>query len=437
MANLFEDSLERLKIAAKIIDFDEVLLNILSSPQRIIELNLPLKKDSGKLQMIKGYRVQYNNFLGPYKGGLRFHEDVDMDEVKSLALWMMVKNALVDVPFGGGKGGLEIDPKTLSETELERLTRQFAKALAPNIGPHIDVPAPDVNTNAKIMDWFEKEYAKATSDETGAVVTGKSLSNGGSLGREEATGMGGFFVLEKLIEKLRLKKPLTVAIQGFGNVGSNMAGILHDNNFKVVAVSDVKGGIYDHSNTGFNIDLVKSCRLEKGVLAGCYCIGSVCDLAKKYDEGMVTNEQLLELPVDILIPAAIENVITKKNASKIKAKIVFEMANGPTTLEADEILDKKGIMVVPDVLCNSGGVTVSYFEWFQNMYKEVWTLEKVNENLKEKMEKAFEEVWKISKDNKVTLRLAGYILALKRLTEKMASATEIPPTVNPPKTSNG
>lgn len=418
MADIFENALKRLRMAAKIINLSGDLLNVLSSPQRIIELNLPLKKDSGSLQMIKGYRVQYNNFLGPYKGGLRFHEDVDMAEVKSLALWMMIKNALVDVPFGGGKGGLEIDPKTLSETELERLTRQFAKELSFNIGPNIDVPAPDVNTNSKIMDWFEKEYAKTTGDKKGAVVTGKSLSNGGSLGREEATGMGGFFVLEKLIEKLGLKKPLTVAIQGFGNVGSNMAGILHDNGYKVVAVSDVKGGIYDQSKTGFNIDLVRECRLEKGVLAGCYCIGSVCDLAKKYDDGVVSNEELLELPVDILVPAAIENVITKENASKIKAKIVFEMANGPTTLEADEILDKKGVLVIPDVLCNSGGVTVSYFEWFQNMNKEKWDKEKVNNKLKEKMEKAFDNLWDISKKKKVNFRLAAYILALQRLAEK-------------------
>lgn len=418
MADIFENALKRLRKAAKIINLSEDLLNVLSDPQRIIELNLPLKKNSGETQIIKGYRVQYNNFLGPYKGGLRFHENVDMDEVKSLAFWMMIKNALVDVPFGGGKGGLEIDPKTLSETELERLTRQFAKELAPNVGANIDVPAPDVNTNSKIMDWFDSEYAKVTGDKKGAVVTGKSLGNGGSLGREEATGMGGFFVLEKLIKKLGLKKPLTVAVQGFGNVGSNLAGILHDNGYKVIAVSDVKGGIYDHSETGFNINLVRECRLEKGVLAGCYCIGSVCDLAKKYDNGAITNEELLELPVDILVPAAIENVITKKNASKIKAKIVFEMANGPTTLEGDEILSKRKILVVPDVLCNSGGVTVSYFEWFQNMHSEKWSKEKVNKKLKEKMEKAFNNLWEISQQKKVNLRLAGYILALQRLAEK-------------------
>ncbi len=427
MANLFDNSLTRLKSAAKVINLDKDLLNILSVPQRIIEVSLPLKKDSGDLQMIKGYRVQYNNFLGPYKGGLRYHHDVDMAEVKSLALWMMIKNALVDVPFGGGKGGLEIDPKTFSEKELERLTRQFAKALAPNIGPNIDVPAPDVNTNAKIMDWFENEYEKQWTIDNGqltnknqlkAVVTGKSIQNGGSLGREEATGLGGVIVLEELIKKLGMKFPLTVAIQGFGNVGSNIAAILNSRGFKVVAVSDIKGGIYNSNLEGFNIDLVRACRLEKGVLAGCYCVGSVCDLAKRYEDGIITNEELLELDVDILIPAAMENVITSKNASKIKAKIVFEMANGPTTTEADKILNRKGILVVPDVLANSGGVTVSYFEWYQNMRSEKWSLEKVNEKLEEKMVKAFEEVWKISQEKKVTLRTAGYILALQRLSQK-------------------
>lgn len=432
--NFFNKALTPLKKAAQKINLDKNIFNLLTTPERVIELNIPFKRDSGDLEIIKGYRVQYNNWLGPYKGGLRFHPKVDMDEVKALGFWMMIKNALIGVPFGGGKGGLEIDPKTLTEVELERLTRQFASALAPNIGPNIDVPAPDVNTNAKIMDWMEDEYVRQWKIDNGklaidenklkAVVTGKSIANGGSLGREEATGMGGFFVLEELIKKLGLKKPLTVAIQGFGNVGSNIAAILHDNGYKVIALSDIKGGIFNSSLEGFNIDLVRVCRLEKGMLAGCYCIGSVCDLAPKND-GVITNEELLGLPVDILIPAALENVITKENASRIKAKIIFEMANGPTTPEADEILNKKGILVVPDVLCNSGGVTVSYFEWFQNMHNEKWSLEKVNNTLREKMEKAFEEVWRIHKDlpagrqgKKVTLRIAAFILALKRLSKK-------------------
>lgn len=415
--NQFSDSLIKLNEASKYIKVNPQVLNNLSKPQKEISFNLNLKLDSGKIKKIRGYRVQYNNWLGPYKGGLRYHPDVRMDEIRALAFWMMIKNAVVDIPFGGGKGGLEIDPKSLSEKELERVTRQFAKALAFNIGPTIDVPAPDVNTNAKIMDWFKDEYSKVTGDKSEAVVTGKSLTNGGSAGREEATGMGGFFVLEELIKKLGMKKPLTVAIQGFGNVGSNIAAILNNNGYKIVALADIKGGIYDAKLTGFNIDLVRVCRLERGMLAGCYCIGSVCDLAPKND-GLINNEQLLELPVDILIPAALENVITEKNAKNIKAKIVFEMANGPTTSEADEILNKKGILVVPDVLANSGGVTVSYFEWYQNMKNEKWSLEKVNEKLEEKMVKAFEQIWKISQEKKITLRTAAYILALQRLITK-------------------
>ncbi|MBI2338255.1 Glu/Leu/Phe/Val dehydrogenase [Candidatus Daviesbacteria bacterium] len=426
--NIFDSALLRLKKAAKYYHLPDWFIKQLSTPERTIEFNFLLKRDSGKIEMRRGYRVQYNNLLGPYKGGLRYHPKVDMDEVKSLAFWMMIKNAVADIPFGGGKGkgGIEVDPRSLSEKELERLTRQFTKELAPNIGPFMDVPAPDVNTNAKIMDWIVDEYVREIKDqkskikknELKAVVTGKSVKNGGSKGREEATGLGGFFVLEELIKKLKFKKPLTVAIQGFGNVGSNIASILYKNGFKVVAVSDVHGAIYDKSDKGFNIDLVRKCKEEKGFLSGCYCIGSVCDLAKKYNDGLISNEELLELPVDILIPAALENVVTDKNAKKIRAKIVFEMANGPTTAEADEILNKKGIMVLPDVLCNSGGVIVSYFEWLQNIKGQKWSLAKVNKSLQKKMKESFEEIWKIHKEKKVNFRTAAYILALQRLAHK-------------------
>ncbi len=442
----FDEALFQLEKAARVIKPDKDLLQILSSAQRTIQLNFPIKRESGKTEFIKGYRVQHNNFLGPYKGGLRFHPKVDMDEVSALAFWMMIKNAVVNVPFGGGKGGLEIDPKSFSEKELEIITREFTKMLAPNIGPKLDVPAPDVNTNSKIMDWIADEYVKEVKskkekgkideEQLRAVVTGKSVGKGGSLGREQATGLGGFLVLEKLVEKLKLKKPLTVAIQGFGNVGSNFAKILYNNGYKIVALSDIKGGIYNSGGAGFNIDLVKKCREEKGFLAGCYCVGSVCDLARKYD-GVISNEELLELDVDILVPAALENVITSKNAKNIKAKIVLEMANGPTSSAGDEILNKRGILIVPDVLANSGGVTVSYFEWYQNMYAESWNLEKVNTKLKEKMEKAFAGVWEIHKSKKVNFRTAAYILALKRLTDSLTITKDIAPNTNPPKISKG
>ncbi len=412
--NIFDSALVRLRKAAKYEKIPEWFLKSLSIPERIIEVNFSLKLDSGATEIIKGYRVQYNNLLGPYKGGLRFHPKVNMDEVKSLAFWMMIKNALIDIPFGGGKGGIEIDSRKLFEKELERLTRQFTRELAPNIGPDIDVPAPDVNTNARIMDWITDEFkmrsvksnVKYTENELKAVVTGKSIENGGSLGREEATGLGGFLILEQLVSKLKLKKPLTVAIQGFGNVGSHLAQILFQNGFKVVAVSDSHSGIYESSGNGLNIELLKKYKKEKKFLA------------EKYENGTISNEKLLELPVDILIPAALENVITSKNASKIKSKIIFEMANGPVSADADQILNKEEILVVPDVLCNSGGVTVSYFEWLQNIRGERWSLEKVNKNLKKKMEIAFEEVWKIHLDKKVDFRTAAYILALQRLSEK-------------------
>ncbi|KKR81363.1 MAG: Glutamate dehydrogenase [Candidatus Daviesbacteria bacterium GW2011_GWA1_41_61] len=424
--NPFEGALAQLIKASEFVDIEDWVVDILSQPERTIQVSFPLKKDNGEIKMVNGYRVQYNNWRGPYKGGLRYHPDVDMDEVKALAFWMTIKNAVCDVPFGGGKGGVEIDPKSLSKVELEQLTRSFASKLTPNIGPEFDVPAPDVNTNAQIMDWFVDEYVKQlktqnlklkseyTENQLQAVVTGKPVGKGGSEGREEATGMGGFLVLEELVKKMNLQKPLKVAVQGFGNVGSHIAALLHQNGYSVVGLSDSKGGIKDESGQGFNIELVQSCKLERGMIADCYCIGTVCDLRNNH-HGEISNEELLEMPVDILIPAALEGVITEDNADKIQAKIILEMANGPITAEADEILAKKGVVVVPDVLANSGGVTVSYFEWYQNMHSESWTKEKVNTKLKEKMVGAFDEVWKIHKEKGVDLRTAAYVLALQRL----------------------
>lgn len=412
-ASLFIDALDKLKLAAKYAEVEESILQVLSLPQRQIEVNLPLQLDSGQTKIVRGYRVQYNNWLGPYKGGLRFHPKVDLDEVKALGFWMTIKNAVVNVPFGGGKGGLEIDPKKLSKDELERLTRAFARLLAPNIGPEVDVPAPDVNTNALIMDWFADEYSKVVNKPTLAVVTGKSVRKGGSLGREEATGLGGFFIIEQLVKQLKLKKPLTVGIQGFGNVGSHLAGLLYQHGYKIVALSDSKGAICNKER-GFNVKLVQACKLEKGLISDCYCIGTVCDIADKKTEE-ISNEELLGLPVDILIPAALEGVIKERNASLVKAKIIVEMANGPITGSADQILDQRDILVVPDVLANAGGVTVSYYEWLQNMNNQNWSKEEVEKKLQVVMTTAFEEVWKIHQQENVSLRLAAYILALQRL----------------------
>ncbi|MFA5933490.1 MAG: Glu/Leu/Phe/Val dehydrogenase [Microgenomates group bacterium] len=414
--NPFENALSVVEAAAKKAKISAEDLEHLSNPHRLAKVTLHLKRDTGKTQIVHGYRVQHNDWLGPYKGGIRYHQQVDLDEVKALALWMTIKNAVVDVPFGGGKGGIEIDPRTLSKKELENLTREFVKHIAPIIGPNVDVPAPDVNTNAEIMAWFADEYSKIIGKKTPAVVTGKPINQGGSEGREEATGLGGFYVLEELIKKMKMKKPITVAIQGFGNVGSFLADLCFQNGYNVIALSDSKGGIYEPNNLGFNVESVKKCKKDTGSLRNCYCQGDVCEIAKK--GCFISNEELLELPVDILIPAALEGVITGKNAKKINAKIIFEMANGPTTAEADEILNKKGIIVVPDVLANAGGVTVSYFEWYQNIHKEKWALEKVRTKLKEKMVKAFDDVWATHKSEKVDLRTAAYIIALKRLTSK-------------------
>jgi glutamate dehydrogenase/leucine dehydrogenase len=400
MSSPFQSALTNLNLAAKKADIPKSVTTLLQSPQRQIELSVPLKLDSGEIMTIKGYRVQYNNWLGPYKGGLRYHPKVDIEEVKALSFWMMIKNAVVNVPFGGGKGGLEIDPKSLSSSELERLTRKFAQMLAPNIGPKVDVPAPDVNTNGQIMEWFADEYSKTVGKRVLAVVTGKPVGKGGSEGREEATGLGGVYVLEQLVKKLDLKGPLTVAVQGFGNVGSFVAGILHQRGYKIVALSDSKGGIY--SESGFDVERIIKQKEESGMLG-------------KDRQGEITNEQLLELAVDILIPAALEGVITKDNVAKIKAKIVLEMANGPITDEADEILNGRDILVVPDVLANSGGVTVSYYEWYQNMKNLKWSKEQVEKKLKEAMTDAFEDVWQIYQDKKVSMRIAAYILALNRL----------------------
>lgn len=413
---------KQLQTAARNFPIDPMLLARLEHPDRIVEVSVPLRMDDGSITVYQGFRVQHNNIHGPYKGGLRYHPRVDMDEVKALSFWMTIKNAIVDVPFGGGKGGVNVDPKNLSAGELERLTREFTRKLFPVIGPHIDVPAPDVNTNGKIMAWILDEYSKLAGKETLAVVTGKPLERGGSLGRPEATGLGGSYALLSILKRMK-KKPegLTVAIQGFGNVGSYLAEYLNEAGLKVVALSDSKGGIYVPAGIA-SIQEVQKCKDASGKIGGCYCIGSVCDMSnmKKLGGREISSEKILELPVDILVPAALENSITKENAKRIKASVILEMANGPTTEEADAIFKSKGVTVIPDVLANSGGVAVSFFEWYQNVHGESWSKKDVFKKLKEKMEGACERVYDISLRHKVSLREAAYISALKSLSAKGA-----------------
>jgi glutamate dehydrogenase len=409
---------------------NKILFERLLHPDRMVNISLPLLMDNGESKTFEGFRVQHNNILGPYKGGLRYHQNVDLDEVKALSFWMTIKNAVVDVPFGGGKGGIAVNPKELSENELERLTRLFTNRLAPVIGPNLDVPAPDVNTNGQIMSWIADEYSKIVGKETLTVVTGKPIENGGSEGRTEATGLGGSLVLEEIIKFSEKKlEGLTVAIEGFGNVGSFLAEYLVKLGCKIVALSDSKGGLYIPGGIT-DIDQVRRCKEEKGMIAGCYCIGSVCDSPTnppKVDQAGKNNSEInavtlapseiLGLPVDILVPAALENTITAENALRIKASIILEMANGPTTLEADKILNKKGVLVIPDVLANAGGVIVSYFEWYQNMNSEKWSKEKVFEKLEEKMKSATKEVWNRAQRDDVSLRASAFRLAFERLSK--------------------
>jgi len=373
--------------------------------------------DDGSLNLFSGYRVQHSSLRGPYKGGLRFHPQVNLNEVNALALWMSLKCAVVNIPMGGGKGGISVDPKKLSAGELEALTRSFTRLMKDVFGPQRDIPAPDVNTSPLIMSWIMDEYEKVTGAKSPAVVTGKPVKLGGSAGREAATGQGAFYILEELAAKMKIiPKDTTVAIQGFGNVGYHMAQLAYTAGYKIIALSDSQGGIVDLRQSGMNPNHVMKQKRSQGMISGAYCIGSVCD---EHNYKSITNEQLLELQCDILIPAALENQITPTNAPNIKAKIVFELANGPTTPRADQFLSKKNIVVVPDILANAGGVTVSYFEWLQNNEGETWSEDEVSNKLRSIMRRSFNEVWEEKQRYNTNMRLAAYILALHRLENAM------------------
>lgn len=393
--------LDEAALTAKIAPED---YEVLKHPERELKVALPIVRDNGKLEVFEGYRVQHSSLRGPCKGGIRFHQDVNVDEVKALAAWMTFKCAIVNIPYGGGKGGVKVDPHTLSESELEKLTRRYTAAILPLIGPQQDIPAPDVGTNAQSMDWLMDTYSMMRGYAVPGVATGKDIEVGGSLGRTEATGRGIMTVTRLVAEKHGIKKA-RVAVQGAGNVGSISAKLITENlGFDIVAISDVSGGIYNAD--GLDMDSVGAFLAKKGLL-------------KDYSaQGVkhITNEELLMCECDILIPAALENQITAGIAEKLKASIIIEAANGPTSVEADAVLASRNIDVYPDILSNAGGVVVSYFEWAQNLQSLYWEEADVNRMLDKVMVRAFGDVEKTAKEYGVTLRLAAYITALKRLT---------------------
>lgn len=404
---------------------DNLTLNKLQTPERVLTAKIPVPLDNGTTREFVAYRVQYNDARGPFKGGIRYHPGVTEDEVKALAFWMTMKCAAVGLPLGGGKGGVVVNPKELSAGELERLSRGYVQAFYQHLGPTKDVPAPDVYTNSQIMAWMLDEYEHLVGEHAPGMITGKPLSLGGSLGRATATAQGGVYILQELMAKLeRSPKNTTVAIQGFGNAGANAAKLLHQLGYKIVAVSDSQGGVYNEDG----IDPRKAEAIKQaGGMLGCYCLGTVCTLEQIKTDGpcrAVSNEELLELAVDVLIPAALENQITAANADRIKAKIILELANGPTTPEADEILNKKGTLVVPDILANAGGVTVSYFEQVQNAMNYYWSEEEVSPKLKKIMVDAFAAVWGAKGKHQVDLRTAAFVLAVERVVEAMRERGE-------------
>ena len=405
--NPFEIALKQLDDCAEILKLDHDVHEILRHPMRELHVSIPVRMDNGKMRVFQGFRVQYNNARGPAKGGIRFHPQETIDTVRALAAWMTWKCSLLDLPLGGGKGGVICNPKELSGGELERLSRGYIKEIWEFIGPNKDVPAPDVYTNAQIMAWMMDEYSKITGNNSFGCITGKPLCIGGSCGRDDATARGGMFTIREAAKEVGINlKNATVAIQGYGNAGCN-AALLCKELFgaNVVAVSDSKGGIYNKN--GLNLENVCACKAETA---------SVVDSS---DAQSISNNELLELDVDILIVAALENAITKDNASKIRAKILAELANGSTTPEADAILYKNGVHVIPDFLCNAGGVTVSYFEMVQNASMYYWSLEEVHERLARKMSSAYHTVLDAAKTYNVNMRKAAYVVAVNRVVETM------------------
>jgi len=405
--NPYESVLKTIRNAGEILGYSDSLVEAISYPERELKVSIPVVMDDGSVKVFDGYRVQHNTTRGPAKGGIRFHQDVNINEVRALSAWMTFKCAVANIPYGGGKGGVVVDPSKLSKEELRRLTRRYTAMIAPIIGPESDIPAPDVGTNAEVMGWMMDTYSMLKGHCVPGVVTGKPIELGGALGRTAATGRGVTIVTLNTMEKLGMDiKKSKIAIQGMGNVGSNAAKLLYEAGAKIVAVSDVSGGVY--MEEGLPIDKI---------MEHLSTPGNLLESLKLKTAVRISNSELLTLPVDLLIPAALENQINDTNADQIKAKVIVEAANGPITLEADKVLEAKGIPVIPDILANAGGVVVSYFEWVQNIQSLYWTEDMANQRLKEIMDRAFEDVWNISKEKDVPFRTGAYLIAVKRVIE--------------------
>ncbi|OGC90301.1 MAG: hypothetical protein A2W25_05965 [candidate division Zixibacteria bacterium RBG_16_53_22] len=401
-----ENAMRQFDEAAARMNIDRAMLDILKQPRRAVIVRLPILMDNGKFKVFTGYRVQHSITRGPAKGGIRYHPNVTLDEVSALAAWMTWKCAIVNIPFGGAKGGIACDPTTMSKNELERLTRRYTADLIDVIGPDIDVPAPDVNTDAQTMAWIMDTYSMHARHTVTSIVTGKPIEVGGSRGRREATGRGVLIAIREAckFKKISLKGARCV-VQGFGNVGSVTADLLHNDGARIVAVGDVYGGL--HNPDGINIpELIEYVKMSKKVVG--------YPGARPFD-----SDEILKMDCEVLVPAALENVITEKNAKDIKAAIIAEGANGPTTPDADRILESRGVFVIPDILCNSGGVTVSYFEWVQDRMGYFWTEEEVNSRLESIMVKAFEDVLQMSLANSCNMRIAAFMLAIRRVLDVM------------------
>ena len=405
--NPFEIAQKQVKIACDRLNADPAVFEILKKPQRVLEVNFPVKLDNGTVENFTGYRSQHNNAVGPYKGGVRFHPNVNLDEVKALSIWMTIKCCVAGIPYGGGKGGITLDPRNYSEAELERIARAYSEAISPLIGEKIDIPAPDVNTNGKIMSWMVDAYENVVKHSAPGVFTGKPVEFGGSLARTEATGYGVNFAAVQALEKLgKDVKGATYAIQGFGNVGYHTGYYAHKAGAKIVAVSTVDVAIYNEN--GLDMEAIIKEFQEKGFITNEAGYGKE-----------ISNAELLALEVDVLAPCALENQLTSENAGKVRAKIVVEGANGPTTPEADVILRQNGVLVVPDILANCGGVVVSYFEWVQNLQGYYWEFDEVQEKEAVVLRRAFRDIWNLAQEYDVDLRTASYMMSIRRVEKAM------------------